>query len=428
MKRFSAALVVVLEVSAACLAGGSSGVAWAQTPQATELTDKPFFIKKTWTIGGEGNWDYMTLDPVALQLYIAHGSAVQVVDVNEGKLSGQVTGLRDAHGIALDDNGQYGYVTDGISNEVHVFDRQSLQIVATIPTGKNPRSVVFDQANRLVYVICPATSEESKIPRRTASGQTIRQSSDPLVKSTITVIDADTQKRLADLILPGKLGYGQTDGKGTVYVNVTDRNQIVYFHGQGIESRLRRLAAGPPSAPSADGSRSAGTADPTLTVDWSDTATEDQPVPKGLHVFPLTDCQSPKSLAIDAADNRIFAACDNMKMQVIDSTNGKVMDSLPIGAGTDGIGYDSTRGLIYSSNGGGVGSLTIIRQHLTDSYAVIQELPTRARARTLAVNSVSGDVYLVTNITGFDLTHKGGIGDLKTAPVEGSFQVLVVGN
>src|SRR5580700_5304538 len=129
MKRFSAALVVVLEVSAACLAGGSAGVVWAQTPQATELTDKPFFIKKTWTIGGEGNWDYMTLDPVALQLYIAHGSAVQVVDVNEGKLSGQVTGLRDAHGIALDDNGQYGYVTDGISNEVHVFDRQSLQIV-----------------------------------------------------------------------------------------------------------------------------------------------------------------------------------------------------------------------------------------------------------------------------------------------------------
>jgi len=115
-------------------------------------------------------------------------------------------------------------------------------------------------------------------------------------------------------------------------------------------------------------------------------------------------------------------------MQVIDSTDGKVMYSLPIGAGTDGIGYDANRGLIYSSNGGGVGSLTIIQQHLTDSYAVIQELPTRARARTLAVNPASGEVYLVTNITGFDLTHKGGIGDLKTAPVEGSFQVLVVGN
>jgi len=75
-----------------------------------------------------------------------------------------------------------------------------------------------------------------------------------------------------------------------------------------------------------------------------------------------------------------------------------------------------------------VGSLTIIRQHLTDSYAVIQELPTQARARTLAVNPDSGEVYLVTNITGFDLNHPGGVGDLKPAPVQGSFQVLVVGN
>ena len=79
MKRLLTALVLLLV---------SDGLtALAQTPQATELTDKPFFIKKTWTIGGEGNWDYMTMDPVALQLYIAHGSAVQVVDVNEGKLS-----------------------------------------------------------------------------------------------------------------------------------------------------------------------------------------------------------------------------------------------------------------------------------------------------------------------------------------------------
>lgn len=428
MKRLSAALLF-LEVTASCVIGAGPQ-ALAQTPQATELTDKPFVIKNTWTIGGEGNWDYMTLDPVALQLYIAHGSAVQVVDVNEGKLSGQVTGLRDAHGIALDENGQYGYVTDGIANEVHIFDRQSLQIVKSIPTGKNPRAVVFDQANRLVYVICPATAEESKIPRRLASGQTIHQSSDPFVKSTITVVDADTQRQLADLILPGKLGYAQSDGNGTIYVNVTDRNEIVYFRGQGIESRLRRLAESPPAPASAgaDAGKSSAPVDPTLTVDWSDTAPADQGIPKGLHTFRLSECESPKSLAIDAADNRIFAACDNMKMQVIDSTDGKVMDSLPIGAGTDGIGYDPNRGLIYSSNGGGVGSLTIIRQHLTDSYAVIQELPTRARARTLAVNPVSGDIYLVTNITGFDLTHKGGVGDLKTAPVEGSFQVLVVGN
>ena len=117
-----------------------------------------------------------------------------------------------------------------------------------------------------------------------------------------------------------------------------------------------------------------------------------------------------------------------MKMQVLNATDGQVLTTLPIGAGTDAVGYDASRGLIYASNGGGVGSLTIIRQHLSDSYDVIQELPTRARARTLAVNPATGEVYLVTNVTGFDLTHNGGIGGLKTSDLSGSFQVLVVGS
>ncbi len=408
----------------------------AQTPQATELPGRPFVIKKAWTIGGEGNWDYLTLDPVALQLYIAHGPVVQVVDVSEGTVVGEVTGMRDAHGIALDSNGQYGYISDGPSNEVKVFDRETLEVVASIPTGKNPRAIVFEPASRLVFVVCPATAEESRVPRRASSGQRIVTSSDPLVKSTVTVIDADTLKPLADLLLPGKLGFAQTDGKGTVYINITDRNQIAYFNAQGIESHLRNpsgksspdtvISVSTNSEHSIDSSAPSAS---SLTIDWSDSALETPPIPRALHTFHLgQDCQSPKGLAVDSANLRLFTACDNMKMQVLNSANGQVVASLPIGAGTDAIGYDPSRGLIYASNGGGVGSLTVIRQHLTDSYAVIQELPTQARARTLAVNPVSGEVYLVTYIPGFDLTHNGGIGGLKEAPVAGSFQVLVVGN
>jgi YVTN family beta-propeller protein len=397
----------------------------AQTPQATDLPGQPFFLRKTWMIGGEGNWDYLTLDQAALKLYIAHGSVVQVVDVDAGKSAGEITGMRDAHGIALDDNGQYGYISDGAANEVKVFDRGTLEVVASIPTGKDPRSVVFEPASRLVLVICPETTiVESKIPRRTSSAQSIPVSSDPFAKSTVTVIDADTQKRLADLVLPGKLGFAQADGKETVYVNITDRNQIVSFHAQGIESQLRRLAG----ERTPDGTKAAGQGDPTLTIDWSDTAHGEQPIAKALHIFRLPECQSPKGLAVDGPNERLFVACSNMKMQVLNTGNGDVIATLPIGAGTDAIGYDAERGLIYASNGGGVGSLTIIRRNLTDSYAVIQELPTRARARTLAVNPSTGEVYLVTNVMGFDLTHNGSIGTLKPASVQGSFQVLVVGN
>jgi DNA-binding beta-propeller fold protein YncE len=402
----------------------------AQTPQATELPGKLFDIQKTWKIGGEGNWDYLTLDPIALKLYIAHGPVVQIVDVNTGTLAGQVTGLRDAHGIALDDNGQYGYVSDGPANEVKVFDRQTLEIVSAVATGKNPRAIVFEPVSRLVFVICPdAMTSETRIPKHTASGQDIPNGSDPFVKSTVTVIDADTQKTLADLDLPGKLGFAQSDGKGMVYINITDRNQIAYFNAQGIGSRLRKLAGEQPQDGSKpDGAKPAGPRDPTLTLDWSDTAQETQSIPKALHTIRIGDCQSPRGLAVDSANQRLFVACENMKMQVLNATDGQVLTTLPIGAGTDAVGYDASRGLIYASNGGGVGSLTIIRQHLSDSYDVIQELPTRARARTLAVNPATGEVYLVTNVTGFDLTHNGGIGGLKTSDLSGSFQVLVVGS
>lgn len=425
MKRLLAASVICLSAG---LVGGIRTA--AQTPQATELPGKLFDIQKTWKIGGEGNWDYLTLDPVALKLYIAHGTVVQIVDVNTGTLVGQVSGLREAHGIALDDNGQYGYISDGPANEVKVFDRQTLEVVSTVTTGKNPRAIVFEPVSRLVFVICPeAMTSESKIPHRTTGGSNVPVSSDPLVKSTVTIIDADTQKSLADLELPGKLGFAQADGKGMVYVNITDRNQISYFNAQGIESRLRRLAGeSKPDATRSDGSKPTGPRDPTLTLDWSDTAQETPSIPKPLHSFRLQDCQSPRGLAVDSANQRLFVACENMKMQVINATDGQVLTTLPIGAGTDAVGYDPNRGLIYASNGGGVGSLTIIRQHLSDTYDVIQELPTRARARTLAVNPSSGEVYLVTNVTGFDLTHNGGIGGLKTSELAGSFQVMVVGS
>jgi DNA-binding beta-propeller fold protein YncE len=405
----------------------------AQDPKPTEIGGKPFFIKHTWTIGGEGNWDYLTLDPAALQLFVAHGASVQVVDVNAGAQMGQVSGMRDAHGIALDDQGQFGYVSDGPSNDVKVFSRSSLEVVASVSVCGDPRAVVFEPVSQLVFAICLDAVQESKIPRRTGSGQRV---SDTFVTSIITVIDAGTHKRLADLLLPGKLGFAQTDGRGVVYVNITDRNQIASFNAQDIASRLRRLAeTHPPDGGKSDKQGKTAGSESIVTIDWSDKDQSSQPIPSPVHVFRLgTDCVSPKSLAVDGDHLRLFVACDNQKMEVLNSGTGEVVATLPIGAGTDAIGYDATRGLIYTANGGGLGSLTVIRQNVTDSYNVIQELPTRQRARTLAVNPVSGEVYLVTNLEGFDLNRKGVGGGTHTlpvvraTPVSGSFQVLVVGN
>jgi hypothetical protein len=139
-------------------------------------------------------------------------------------------------------------------------------------------------------------------------------------------------------------------------------------------------------------------------------------------------CATPKSLAVDSAHSRLFAACDNMKLLVLNADSGELIASLPIGPGVDAIGYDPDRNLIYAANGGADGTLTIVDQSVTDGYAVIQTLPTRQRARTLAVNLENGQVYLVTDLLGVNLARTGGIGTLRTDAVSGSFQVLVVGH
>ena len=118
-----------------------------------------------------------------------------------------------------------------------------------------------------------------------------------------------------------------------------------------------------------------------------------------------------------------------MRLAVLNGDTGQAVASLPIGPGSEGLAYDANRGLIFSANGGGDGSLTIIRQDITDSYDVVQILPTRQRARTLVVNSSNGEVYLATVIYGAAL-NRPPVNDapFKVSAVDGSFQVLVVGN
>lgn len=404
----------------------------------TELPGKPFVIKKSWVIGGEGNWDYLTLDPAAQQLFVAHGHVVQVVDVGAGTVFGRVAGMQDAHGIALDDSGNLGYVSDGPGNEVDIFDRRTLQVLAKVRTGPNPRAIVFDPATKLVFAICtenlaaqPTPNPSIAAARQAARGSSATQRGvtqrefDPELRSVVTVIDSETSRRVADILLPGRLGYAQADGEGQIYIGVTDRNAILRFDARAVANALEPQLHAASSRPDASPGTPAQKAPPVFTLDWS----------KKAQLFPLgSGCTDPRSLAVDPANQRIFAACANMRMQIIDADQGNTIATLPTGPGTDAIGYDPNHGLIFTSNGGGDGSITVIRQHVTDSYAVVQQLPTQQRARTLAVNPQTGEVYVVTNMIGFDLSKPGVGGDAHTlpvvnaTPVRGSFQVLVIGN
>jgi YVTN family beta-propeller protein len=171
---------------------------------ATSFAQKPYSVVTQWKIGGEGGWDYLTSDSKAHRLYVTHGPRVEVLDSDSGKVVGSITGLKGTHGVALDDAGKFGYVSDGGANVVVVFDRTSLATVASIPAGTNPDGIVFEPVTKTVWAF---------------NGRS----------NNATVIDTAQRKVVATIELSGKPEFPVADGRGTVFANIESKNEIVRF-------------------------------------------------------------------------------------------------------------------------------------------------------------------------------------------------------
>lgn len=425
---------VVIAVAIFSMAAGALLLAQqAPIPAPNELPGQPFAIKKTWVIGGLGNWDYLTLDPAARELFVTHQTKVQVVDVDSGTIAGEVTGFGEARAVVVDPNGQTGYVTDARANLIRIFDRRTFQLLGKIPVASSPRALVFEPQTGMLFAF-GALPTPAPPPRQ--NRPTTREDLDPCsvyaggsppppaYHSLISVIDPGKRNHVADIQVCGILGAAQADGAGKVYFTIANFNEVGELNAPAIVDLAQH--PGSQKLQAVDGSVAA---DGSLLLNFNRFATMGWG--SQFSVFRLgQECQEPRAVAVDSSHSRLFAACTNMKLKVLAMDTGASLAALTIGPGVDAMGYDPNRGLIFTANGGGYGSVTIIRQHLTDSYTVIQNLPTMQQARTIAIDPSTGLVYLVTTLYGAKLDHPpvNGIGTLKLSPVDGSFQVLVIGN
>ena len=174
-------------------------------PSIAPAADKaPYKIQQTWTIGGDGGWDYLTVDSTARLLYIARGNRVQIVDLQTGKLAAEIPGFKGTHGVALDTAGKFGYISDGGSNTVAVFDRATHQVTTTIDAGTNPDGILFEPKTERVF----AFNGRSK---------------------NATVIDTHTNRVVATIPLNGKPEFPRADGHGNVFVNIEDTSEISHI-------------------------------------------------------------------------------------------------------------------------------------------------------------------------------------------------------
>ncbi len=172
----------------------------------TFAADADYRIIKKLPVGGEGGWDYLTVDGSARRLYLARSTHVMVLDLDTEKVVGDIPDTPGVHGIAVAPELNRGFTSNGRENSSTIFELSSLKVVGKAPCGTNPDAIIYDPHSRRVF---------------TFNGRS----------HDATVFDAVTGKVVRTIPLGGKPEFATTDGAGRLYVNIEDTHEVVELDG-----------------------------------------------------------------------------------------------------------------------------------------------------------------------------------------------------
>ncbi|MBY0503601.1 MAG: YncE family protein [Bryobacteraceae bacterium] len=180
---------------------------------ALAFAQSPYQIKTRWPIGGEGGWDYITLDVAARRLYVSHATRVEVLDADSVKVVGAIADTPGVHGIAI--AGRHGFTTNGRENKLTVFTPGTLAVVKKLDVGKGPDGIFYHAATKRVFT-CNHGSHD------------------------MTVVDAEKAEVIGTVELKGD-GESVVLGKdGLLYVNVEDTTEVAAVDPKTMKV-MRRL-------------------------------------------------------------------------------------------------------------------------------------------------------------------------------------------
>jgi len=290
----------------------------------TPLLAQSYHVTHTYTLGGDGSWDYVVPDPPNHRLYIARQNRVMVVDEDKGTLLGEVTGIQGAHGTAVAQATGHGFATEGNGKSVAMFDLKTFKVLGRIPAAEDADAILYDSASNRVF---------------TLNGDA----------HSSTVIDPKAGTLITNIPLGGKPEYGASAGDGKVYANLTDTNEVVEIDAKTA----------------------------TVAQRWS-----------------TAPCKQPVAMAVDTAHHRLFSGCRSGVMAVSDYQTGKVVATVPIGAGVDGAGFDAGSGDAFASNADG--TLTVIHQDTPDQYHVLENIQTPSASRNMGLDPTNHRVFVVS--------------------------------
>jgi DNA-binding beta-propeller fold protein YncE len=166
-----------------------------------------YAVTHRYKLGGDGSWDYIVPDPPTQRLFIARQNRVMIVDAQDGKLIGEVTGINGAHGTAIAAATGHGFATSGNDRSVVMFDLKTYKTLGTIPAAEDADAILYDGASNRVF---------------TLNGDA----------HSSTVIDPREGSLITNIPLGGKPEYGASAGDGHVYANLTDTSEVVEINAR----------------------------------------------------------------------------------------------------------------------------------------------------------------------------------------------------
>jgi YVTN family beta-propeller protein len=278
--------------------------------------------------------------------------------------------------LTVDEGARRLYVSHG--TQVEVIDIDSLNLVGSIPKtpgvhgiaiapehgkgfvsdGQSNAVTVFDLKTMKTIVEVPTGQKPDAIIYDPGTSRVFAFNGGA---NSATAIDAATNNVAGTVDLGGGPEFAAADGRGYVFNNLEDESLVLKINSRDLKVEQR---------------------------------------------WPTAPCSSPSSMAMDRANRRLFIGCRSKVMAVMDADSGKVITTLPIGDHVDATAFDPETKLIFNSNG--EGTITVIRQESPDKYSVVETVKTVPRAKTMALDPKTHQLFLST-------------------AENGQFEVLVVG-
>jgi YVTN family beta-propeller protein len=306
--------------------------------------------------GGGEYFDYITFDAQSRRVYLSHGTEFKILDADSNKVVGTVTGLKRSHGVALVPELGRGFITDGDAAQVVAFDLKTFKTVGTIKADRDADSILYDPVSKRIFCF---------------SGE----------PNSATVIDPASSEVIATLPLGGAPEQAVADGKGMIYDNLEDKNEVI-----GIDSRTLKI-----------------------TSRW-----------------PVAPAGQPVSIAMDRQNRRLFIGGRNPKMLVMmDADTGKVIgEPFPIAARVDANVFDPATRMVASSTGDG--TIHIFHEDSPAKLSAVETVATEYGAKTMALDPKTHN--LLVDTADFETSPTPGKqGAAQRRPKPGTFHLLIYG-